>query len=92
MKFFCTKYWSTKGIIEFEGDVTHDGKYAHEAGTRFDRFFLRLGKDAFTVLQSALEDVEQRAHANLHSKELALEKAKALLHKAAYREIGVVKR
>ena len=91
MKFFCTKYWSTKGIVEFEGKVVEE-KYASETAMRFDSFFLRIGKDAFTVLQSAMEDVEQKAHKNVHSKELALKKAKALLQKAAYREIGVVKR
>lgn len=93
MKFYCTKYWSTAGIVEFEG-VVYEEVYASEERTagKLDHMFLRIGTDAFTTLDAAREDVEKRAHSNLHSKEKALKKAKWLLQMAAERKIKVVAR
>lgn len=94
MKFYCIKYWATKGIVEFEGKVTDDGRYVSEvsANSRFDSFFLTLGKHAFLHLEEAMREVEHLAHLNMHSKERALKKAKELMQKATDRKIKVVPR
>jgi len=93
MKFYCTKYWATEGIIEFEGEVFSE-KYASESdsGPRTYKLFLVIGKDAFSDLPLAHSNVEHKAHLNLHSKERALKKAKDLLAKAAARQFKVVPR
>jgi hypothetical protein len=91
MKFYCTKYWSTKGIIEFEGEVCQEvwAKEKRSAGS-WGTLFVKIGRDAFTVLQSAQEDVEQKAHLNVHAKERALRVARARLQQAVDRKIKVV--
>ncbi len=98
MKFYCTKYWATTGIIEFEGELYREQpnsvqEYAAEGSySSLDGFFLRIGTDAFLSLDEAWNDVEHKAHLNLHSKERALQKAKELLRKATEKGIKVVKR
>lgn len=100
MKFYCTKYWATKGIIEFEGTVVNgrdtasplDRTYASETSTRFNHLFLTIGKDAFVYLCEAEADVEKKARRNLHSKELAVRRAKELLDCVVGHSIKVVKR
>jgi hypothetical protein len=94
MKFYCTKYWNTKGVIEFEGKVTENEEFASEVSptSRFDRLFLRIGKDAFVDMCEAEADVERKAHLNMHAKERALQKAKKLLECAVEHSIKVVKR
>jgi hypothetical protein len=90
MKFYCTKYWATKGIIEFDGDE-RDGGYASQRPHKQIGFFLKIGKDAFTDLEEAKNNVEHKAHLNLHAKERAFRAAKTLLLQAADRKIRVVK-
>jgi hypothetical protein len=94
MKFYATKYWATKGIIAFEGGVGSEGEYVREltSSSSWGTLFLKIGRDAFVNMCEAEADVEHKAHRNLHSKELALKKAKALLQKAIDRKVKVVKR
>jgi hypothetical protein len=94
MKFYATKYWSTEGIVEFEGEVyENDGrKYASQLDRSGGHLFLSLGTDAFTDLKEAQENVEKKAHLNVHSKERAFVKAGKLLQLAIEKKIKVVKR
>jgi hypothetical protein len=58
MKFYCTKYWATTGIIEFEGEVSQSTSdenvtYIHTPqglGQKW-HIFERLGKNVFETLE-----------------------------------------
>lgn len=94
MKYYCTKYWSTQGVIEFNGEPRPKGGYVRERtdGNSWGTLFLRVGKDAFMSLSEAQAAVELKARRNMLSKERALEKAKTLLQQAMGRKIKVVTR
>lgn len=96
MKYYCTKYWATRGIIEFEGEISKSSSneaitYVRTKASNSKWYiFERLGVHAFTTLEEAQLDVEKKAQFNLLSKEKAVVKAKKLLVEAAARKIKVV--
>jgi hypothetical protein len=83
MKYYCTKWCLTRGIIEFEGvarEYSGGQIYvAEEPHNRADSIFGRLGVDVFADLEQAKADARKKAERNLASKLRAASRARGIL-------------
>lgn len=94
MRYYCTKYVLTEGIIEFDGDLQpREKEYVVQKSTGHTfGLFVKLGKDAFMTLEAAKEDALARARKNVSAKEKALVKANKTLLSMQRGDFKVVRR
>jgi len=78
MKFYCTKWVLTRGIIEFDGEQTMHG-YVSENSRSAGRIFGKIGKEVFANLDEADINALQRAKKNVTNCKKRLEKSKKQL-------------
>lgn len=78
MKFFVSKYATTLNILELDGEMSNDGKYAYFSEYPFA--FFKIGRDAFENLEEAVKAAEMQRDRKIKS----LEKQIATLRKLTF--------
>lgn len=88
MKFYCTKYAATEGILEFEGETSQGASgtlYCHSTGNGLCALSLKPG-EFFATLDAAQKDALNRLAKNIEKAKKAVEKAQKKLAKACVDE------
>lgn len=60
MRVWITKWWSTKGILHEDVEVSRGSRYVHSRGHSF-----RIGFEAFVTREDAVERVRELANCKL---------------------------
>lgn len=78
MKVWTDKYVETRGLIEFDGYL-YEEKYACSDDRAREKFFLRLGRDAWKTREEAVASARKRLRRKLAGVEVKRRKLERLL-------------